>query len=66
MYLVPSHYYLGRIYDELDRPEDAAYHYGLFVEWWRDADPELQPWLNEGREALARLAGEPRELEPGD
>jgi len=60
MYLVPSHYYLGRIYEELDRPDDAAYHYGLFVEWWRDADPELQSWWEEGRTALARVTGEPR------
>jgi tetratricopeptide (TPR) repeat protein len=61
MYLVPSHYYLGQIYEELDRPEDALEHYRLFVEWWRDSDPELQRWWEEGRDALARLSGEPRE-----
>ena len=61
MYLVPSHYYLGRIYEELDRPDDAAYHYGLFVEWWRNADPALRPWWEEGRDALARVTEEPRQ-----
>jgi tetratricopeptide (TPR) repeat protein len=61
MYLVPSHYYLGRIYEEMDRPDDAAYHYGLFVEWWRNADPALRPWWEEGRDALARVTGEPRQ-----
>jgi tetratricopeptide (TPR) repeat protein len=60
-HLVPAQYYLGQIYEALDRPEDALEHYRLFVDWWRDSDPELRPWWEEGREGLARLSGEPRE-----
>ncbi len=59
MYLVPAQYYLGQVYEALDRPEDALEHYRLFVDWWRDSDPELRPWWEEGRAALARLSGEP-------
>jgi tetratricopeptide (TPR) repeat protein len=61
MYLVPAHYYLGQIYEQLDRPEDALEHYRLFVDWWRDSDPELRTWWEEGRSALARVTQEPRQ-----
>ncbi len=61
MYLVPAHYYLGQIYEALDRPNDALEHYRLFVDWWRDSDPELRPWWEEGRNALARVTQEPRQ-----
>jgi len=52
---VPAQYHLGRIYEELDEPERAREHYRVFVEWWETADPELQPWVDEGRAALERL-----------
>jgi hypothetical protein len=31
--------------------------YRAFVELWRDADPELQPMVDEARAALQRLGG---------
>ena len=31
--------------------------YGFVTDVWRRADPELQPYVTEAREALERLAG---------
>lgn len=59
LYLVPAQFYLGQIAEALDRPDEAAVHYGLLVDWWRDADPALRPWLDEARAGLARVSGEP-------
>ncbi len=52
-------FYLGQVYEALDDPEEAKLHYARFVRWWEDCDPELRPWWEQGREALARLAREP-------
>ena len=41
--------------------EKAREHYRVFVEWWKDSDPELRPMLEEGRAALARLSPDARE-----
>lgn len=38
--------------------EKALLHYGAFVELWRDADPEYQPFVEEVRERMGRLMGE--------
>jgi len=35
--------------------------HGRFMELWRDADPELQPQVEEARAALARLTEEGQE-----
>jgi tetratricopeptide (TPR) repeat protein len=48
-------YHLGTAYDQLGETEKARAAYAEFVEAWKDADPELQPWVERGREALARL-----------
>jgi hypothetical protein len=40
--------------------EKAARDYQYVVAVWRHADPELQPYVTEAREALTRLAAEPR------
>lgn len=56
-YYVPAQFYLGRIYEKLEEPEKAREHYRIFVEWWKGADPELQPWVDEGRAGLARVSG---------
>jgi tetratricopeptide (TPR) repeat protein len=53
-HFVPAQYHLGRIYEELDETERAREHFRIFIEWWETADPELQPWVEEGRVALAR------------
>ncbi len=41
-------------------PGNAVHWYNGFVELWKDADPELQPQVDDVRERIARLAGEPR------
>jgi hypothetical protein len=61
LHLLPLAYLaLGRTYEEAGKPDSAALAYGRFVRFWDKADPELQGRVTEAREALARLAGEPR------
>lgn len=55
----PVKYYLGQTYEAFGDGEKAKLHYARFVRWWEDCDPELRPWRERGREALARLAREP-------
>jgi hypothetical protein len=59
-YTSQAELFLGRINEALDRPEEALVHYHRFVTWWEFADPSLRPLWQEGRQALARLGGEPR------
>jgi tetratricopeptide (TPR) repeat protein len=46
--------------DALGRAEEAAAHYGRFVDAWESADPELQPQVSAARERLAALTEEGR------
>ncbi len=55
----PTEFYLGQVYEALGDFEEAKLHYGRFVRWWEDCDPELRPWWDRGREALERLTREP-------
>jgi eukaryotic-like serine/threonine-protein kinase len=50
----------GRVYERLGDREEAIAGYSLVVEAWRNADPELQTYVDEARAALARLGGEKR------
>jgi hypothetical protein len=50
----------GRIYERLGNTDRAAEGYGFVLRAWRNADPELQPYVTEARAALVRLAGEKR------
>jgi hypothetical protein len=50
------HHHLARAYEGMGEYGKAAKEYALFVEAWEDADPELQPWVEDARRALARLA----------
>ena len=59
-YTTQVNFLLGHIYEELGQTEEAIVHYDRFVTFWQDSDPQLRPWWEEGREALARLTGEPR------
>ena len=51
---------LGRTYEAAEKPDSAAIAYGRFLRLWDKADPELQGRVSEAKEALARLAAEPR------
>jgi hypothetical protein len=48
-------YYLGQIYERTGRPERARAMFAFFTEHWADADPELQPSVQDARQRLARL-----------
>ncbi|MGH7570971.1 MAG: adenylate/guanylate cyclase domain-containing protein [Gemmatimonadota bacterium] len=54
-------YYLGKAYEAAGEYEKARDAYESFVEYWRDADPELQPRVEEARQAALRLRGLQRE-----
>jgi hypothetical protein len=49
----------ARVNDRLGDNEQAIRDYARVVDLWRDADPHFQPVVQEAREALARLTGEP-------
>jgi hypothetical protein len=51
-----THYHLARAYEGMGEYGKAAKEYAFFVEAWEDADPELQPWVEDARRALERLA----------
>ena len=48
----------GRVNERLGNRERAIAGYARVVEAWRNADPELQPYVEEARTALVRLTGE--------
>ena len=56
----PLEFWRGRIAEARGDRSEARLHYERFVRWWSDADPELRPWWEEGRAALARVSAEPR------
>jgi len=47
---------LGRVAERLGEREKAIASYGFVTAAWRHADPELQPYVSEARDGLARLA----------
>jgi tetratricopeptide (TPR) repeat protein/tRNA A-37 threonylcarbamoyl transferase component Bud32 len=57
--LALTHKRLGELYEQRGDVDKAAEHYGEFVDLWKDADPELQPQVDDVRQRIARLVGEP-------
>ncbi|HYO46293.1 MAG TPA: tetratricopeptide repeat protein [Gemmatimonadota bacterium] len=55
VFRAPSHLHRAQIYEQSGDRERAIEHYRAFVELWSDADPELQPTVEQARAALARL-----------
>ncbi len=51
---------LGELHESLGHREAAVEYYGMFVDLWKDADPELQPQVEDVRRRIARLMGEPQ------
>ena len=51
-----SHFELGRLYERLNRPEEAVPHYERFLEMWKHADDDL-PQPAQARERLEALQG---------
>ena len=48
----------GRVAERIGEHERAARSYAWVVGMWRNADPELQPYVKEAREGLAQLTAE--------
>nr|NIM49403.1 hypothetical protein [Gemmatimonadales bacterium] len=51
---------LGELHESLGHREQAIVYYSQFIELWKNADPELEPRVQDARETLARLVGEPQ------
>ena len=56
-----SQHRLGKIYEQLEEYDKARESYEYFVHYWQDADPKLQPMVEEARQAIIRLKGLRRE-----
>jgi eukaryotic-like serine/threonine-protein kinase len=53
--LAGIHKRLGELYEAKGDREKAASHYAAFIALWKNADPELQPQVEDVRRRLARL-----------
>ncbi len=53
---------LGELYEAKGDRDRAVKHYQAFVDFWKDAEPELQPQVAEVRKRLARLGNTERAL----
>ncbi|HKV50320.1 MAG TPA: serine/threonine-protein kinase [Gemmatimonadaceae bacterium] len=53
--LAGVHKRLGELYEATGDRQKAASHYAAFVALWKNADPELQPQVEDVRRRLARL-----------
>ena len=51
---------LGELHEAAEHADRAIEYYSQFVELWKDADPELQPQVDDVRGRIARLVGENR------
>jgi len=54
-YLAPSLYRLGELYESAGDTKHATEYYGRFVDFWKNADPELQPRVEEARKRMERM-----------
>jgi hypothetical protein len=50
----------GRVQERIGQREQAIQSFEWVTGMWRKPDPELQPYVTEAREALARLTSEQR------
>jgi len=55
-----AYHRLGELYQARGDTARALVYYGKFVALWKDADAELQPRVQEAKQRMAVLAGEPR------
>jgi tetratricopeptide (TPR) repeat protein len=59
-HLAHAYVRIGELYEQRGDWEQAIEYYGRFVSLWENADPEMQAWVEEVRQTIARLAAEPR------
>jgi tetratricopeptide (TPR) repeat protein len=55
LYTAPAHLRLAQIYARRGERQKAIEHYSHFIKLWKDCDPELQPMVQQARDALVRL-----------
>ena len=53
-------YLIAQAYEQSGEPEKARIHYEFFVANWANADPELQPRVEDAKQAIARLGKDTR------
>lgn len=53
----PARYQLARILERTGRPAEAREAYQFVADAWRNADPELQPVVEDARQSAIRLTG---------
>ena len=59
VFVAPAHLQMARILDEAGDWDEAARHYGRFLELWEAPDQEFQPLVDEARERLSVLRASP-------
>jgi tetratricopeptide (TPR) repeat protein len=59
LYHAPMHIRLGEVFEQLQRADSAAAHYGKFLELWSQADPEAGPLVEDIRARVTRLGARP-------
>ena len=52
IYAAPVHLRRAQIHENRGEIKDAIKNYEVFIDYWRDADPELQPMVEEARERI--------------
>jgi tetratricopeptide (TPR) repeat protein len=57
--LPPTYKRLGELYEQRGERQKAVEYYDRFVDLWEEADPELQPQVEDVRQRIARLIAEP-------
>lgn len=55
LFLAPSLYRLGELYESAGDTKRATEYYGRFVDFWKNADPDLQPRVEEARKRMERM-----------
>ena len=57
-YFAATHLRRGEIFEAANARDSAIVQYATFVDFWREADPEYQPLVDDVRSRLARLTAE--------
>jgi tetratricopeptide (TPR) repeat protein len=52
----PAYFRAGEAYEQLGETEKAREMFAYVADTWRDADPELQPWVERARGRMAAIA----------
>jgi tetratricopeptide (TPR) repeat protein len=55
VFLPAVHKRLGELYEAKGQRDRALAHYRVFLDLWKDADPELQPKVTDARQRVAAL-----------